>query len=89
MDQELARKVALQKQMLEHERQKEALGYQQSLLLQQQQQVCTQLQYALVIFCNICYVETCVLHLQEGNFLCGDLVMRLCLIQFDFFRGKH
>ena len=38
LDEELARKVALQKQMLEHERQKEALGYQQSLLLQQQQQ---------------------------------------------------
>ncbi|XP_076442463.1 uncharacterized protein LOC143281241 isoform X2 [Babylonia areolata] len=38
LDEELARKVALQKQMLEQERQKEALGYQQSLLLQQQQQ---------------------------------------------------
>ncbi|XP_070180982.1 putative uncharacterized protein DDB_G0294196 [Littorina saxatilis] len=41
LDQELARKVALQQQMLESERdrQKEALGYQQSLLLQQQQQM--------------------------------------------------
>lgn len=36
LDQELARKVALQTQMLEH--QKEVLGYQQSLMLQQQQQ---------------------------------------------------
>lgn len=42
LDQELARKVALQTQMLEQERQREALEYQQSLLLQQQQQVSAQ-----------------------------------------------